>query len=81
MQYAFPGFRPMAIVCKHPDRPDAMVITLQRRQKKLFADAAERFITPSTTAREGSFGMCHAPRWTSTLMLKSDESNAGRAGK
>ena len=80
-QYAFPGFRPMATVNKHPDRPDTMVITLQRRQKKLPADVAELFIMPFTTAREGSFGIYHAPRWISTLMSRSDESSAGRAGK
>ena len=45
---SFPGFRALARTQPHPDHAGAVVVTLQRRQKKLFV-AAERCIAAGTT--------------------------------
>jgi hypothetical protein len=52
-EYRFSGFRPLATVKVHPDDPDARIITLQRRQKKRCAAAAEPHITYFTIGGHG----------------------------
>ena len=43
-EYAYPGFRPLSRVRIHPDKQEARIITLRRRQKKLYAVFAGQFI-------------------------------------
>ncbi len=43
-EYAYPGFRPLSRVVKHPDKSDALIITLRRRQKKQYVEYAEQSI-------------------------------------
>jgi hypothetical protein len=50
--YSFPGFRALARLKPHPNHPGAMVVTLQRRQKKRFVNAA-RYIADGTTSAKG----------------------------
>jgi hypothetical protein len=47
--YRTPGFRARAHVDSYALEPPAFVITLERRQKKPFAAAAEKLIPASTT--------------------------------
>jgi len=51
--YAFPGFRPLAIVKGKFGDNKARIVQLIRRQKKLSAVSAERFIKVSTTGKPG----------------------------
>lgn len=47
--YSFPGFRALARLKPHPYHPGAMVVTLKRRQKKLFVHAAKFIVYGMTT--------------------------------
>ncbi len=38
--YKFPGFRARATLKPHPEDPEGCIVTLERRQKKLFVPAA-----------------------------------------
>ena len=38
--YKFPGFRARATLKSHPEDPEGYIVTLERRQKKLFVPAA-----------------------------------------
>lgn len=58
--YAFPGFRPLTAVKGIFGDNKARIITLKRRQKKLFAAAAALPIKASTTERSGGSGICPA---------------------
>lgn len=49
-EYRFPGFRPLAVVKGKFGDHKARIVQLVRRQKKLFAAAAEPFIAASMTA-------------------------------
>lgn len=50
--YSFPGFKAQARLKPHAEHPGAMIVTLQRRQKKRFA-AAARFAAAGMTIGEG----------------------------
>ncbi len=39
--YSFPGFRALIRLRPHPEDPDARVVTLRRRQKKVLVPAAD----------------------------------------
>lgn len=80
-EYAYPGFRPMQKVRIHPDKPGARIITLRRRQKKLYAGAVGRLITHFTTGRQDLCGIYPAEMHRYILKLRYDESDAGRAVK
>jgi hypothetical protein len=58
--YTFPGFRPLAIVKGKFGDNKARIIQLIRRQKKLYAVFAERFIKASMTGRLNWSGICPA---------------------
>jgi hypothetical protein len=58
--YAFPGFRPLAIVKGKFGDNKARIVQLIRRQKKLYAVFAERFIKASMTGRSNWSGICPA---------------------
>jgi len=71
-EYKYLGFRPLSTVKIHPDMPDARIITLNRRQKKQYADIVGRFITRSTTERYDLYETFHAAMHEYTLQLRSD---------
>jgi len=50
-EYAYPGFRPLLTVEKHPLDDGVRVISLRRRQKKTFLAVVEKNITPSMIER------------------------------
>lgn len=50
-EYAYPGFRPLLTVEKHPLDEDARIISLRRRQKKIFLSVVAKNITPSMIER------------------------------
>ncbi len=58
--YTFPGFRPLAVVKGKFGDNKARIITLVRRQKKLYAAVAERLIKAFTTTKPDWSGICHA---------------------
>jgi hypothetical protein len=47
--YSFPGFRAQARLRPYAEHPGAMLVTLQRRQKKRFVRAARSTIAGMTT--------------------------------
>ena len=57
-EYRFPGFRPEPIVKGKFGDHKARVIQLVRRQKKLFAEFAERFIEVSMIKKSELSGIC-----------------------
>ena len=59
-EYTFTGFRPLSVIQIHPQKPGARIITLKRRQKKLYAAVVEQSITHSTTDIRNSSGTWHA---------------------
>ncbi len=44
-EYAYPGFRPLLTIEKHPLDEDARIISLRRRQKKTFLVVVKKNIT------------------------------------
>ena len=48
--YNFPGFRARATLRPHPDDSQGYIITLERRQKKLFVPAVAQFHQTIVTA-------------------------------
>jgi hypothetical protein len=48
--YRFPGFRPLAVLVKHPYDLKGYVLTLKRRQKKQCVPVAEKRFTDSGVA-------------------------------
>lgn len=50
-EYRFPGFRPLAVIKGKFGDNKARIIQSVRRQKKLHAVVAERFIIASTTGK------------------------------
>jgi hypothetical protein len=43
-EYAYPGFRPLSRVRAHPYKEDTRIITLRRRQKKLYVEHAAQHL-------------------------------------
>jgi len=72
-EYRYPGFRPLSTIRNHPNDPDARIITMRRRQKKLYAEVAGRLIIRSMTERQGSSETFHAEIPEYTLKLRFDE--------
>jgi len=64
--YRFPGFVPQATVCGIFGDPLAVLITLRRRRKKLFAAPAGMCPGPSTTSDLGVPGTSPAATSVST---------------
>ena len=62
--YAFPGFRPLAMVRGVFGNPKARIITLLRRSKKHDAVVAARVSTAGTTAKRGVCAICPAARYS-----------------
>lgn len=71
-EYEYPGFRPLSTVKIHPDMPDARIITLNRRQKKQYADIVGRYITHFTIERCDLYRTFHAVTHEYTLRLRFD---------
>ena len=80
-EYSYPGFRPLQKVRIHPDKPDARIITLRRRQKKPYAGVAVLLITHFTTGRQDLCGIYPVEMHRYTLRLKFAESDVGRAAR
>ena len=59
--YSFPGFRALVRLKAHPEDPDARIVTLRRRQKKVFVPAATMFNAAIMTAGCIVFAMSQAP--------------------
>ena len=75
--YRFNGFTTKSKIKGHSCLSQALVITLARRQKKLFADVAEKFITPGTTIESSRREIFQQAIVKYFLSLKFDESFAG----
>jgi len=69
--YAFPGFRPLAVVKGKFGDNKARIIKLVRRQKKLLAAVAERFTKVSMTVKSELLGTCPAAMPGSICQWKS----------
>jgi len=59
--YSFPGFEALLTLQEVPEDPGARVITLRRRQKKVFAPAAAMCNAAFTIAKSTAFGIFQAP--------------------
>lgn len=75
-EYRFPGFYPKAIVKGKFGDHKARIISLVRRQKKLFADVAGRRIGVSMIVKPELSGICPAAMQEFIWQLKSEESVA-----
>lgn len=71
--YAFPGFRPLAVVKGKFGDNKARIIQLMRNPKKLHAVVAERFIRVSTTVKPELSGICPAATQESICQWKYAE--------
>jgi hypothetical protein len=75
-EYKYPGFRPLSTIQNHPVDNDARIITLRRRQKKLYAAVVVKPILHSMTERHDLSAIYHAAIREFILRLKSDVLNA-----
>ena len=80
-EYTYPGFRPLSKVRIHPDKANARIITLRRRQKKQYAGVARHLTIHFTTGRESLCAIYPVETHRYILKLKYDESNAEYAVK
>ncbi len=64
-EYAYPGFRPLSRIVKHPNKSNALIITLRRRQKKQYVESAEQCITPFMIENSGllEISLAEMPRF------------------
>jgi hypothetical protein len=76
--YSFPGLRACTRIKPHPGHPGARVVTLKRRQKKLFVPVG-RATAAGTTAGSRRFATLIAATRQSILNLRFDVSNAKSA--
>ena len=74
--YSFPGFQALAKLTPHPNDPKGRIVTVRRRQKKVFALAAERPFGATTTAELTVFETFLAQALESTWLLSTDVFNA-----
>ena len=80
-EYAYPGFRPLLKVQIFPGRPDSRIITLRRRQKKMYVAAVAKPIIHFTTGRPSLSGIFPVEMPLYILKLKYDESSVRSAAK
>jgi len=78
-QYRFPAFRPLARLIPHPFDPQARVIVLIRRQKKLAAATVAKPAARTTTAIPRWFVTCLVAGCASTCSWTFAGSTAGVA--
>lgn len=74
--YTFPGFHPLVYVQGIFGDPQARLITLVRRRKKLSAARVVRRIGPGTTVDSDASGICRAETIESTSMSRYGGSTA-----
>src|SRR3970040_43268 len=77
--YAFPGFRPLAIVHGVFGDPKARIVTLVRRSKTPSVETAARRITPGTTAPDVECAIWQSPTTASTWTWRFVACGAGVA--
>jgi hypothetical protein len=80
-EYAYPGFRSLSKVKIHSDKPDARIITLRRRQKKMYVAAAVRNAILFTTERSDLYVTFPVEMPKFILRLRYAGSNAKSAAK
>ena len=69
--YSFPGFRALVRLKAHPEDPDARIVTLRRRQKKVFVPAVAMFNVIFMTAGCIASAMSQAPARACMLSLST----------
>ena len=77
--YSFPGFEALLTLQEVPEDPGARVITLRRRQKKVFAPVAGRPSADFMTANSTAYGIWSEPAFAYGSNLSTAGSNAGGA--
>lgn len=77
--YRFPGYKPSPTVMGVFGDPHALVITLERREKKQHVVAVEPYTEASMTGRDAKSGICPVETSASTLRRRSGGYGAGYA--
>ena len=80
-EFVYPGFYPLTTIRNHPTKVDGRIITLQRRQKKVYAEHVGQSTIHGTIERNDLSEICPVVMLRCILKLKYDVFHARYVAK